>query len=398
MKYWFMYKRGLWVIIFVLLVPFKCLADSQAAVKQHKLTLLKSSLISTAYFDASINEYKFHEDLRGRGGAITLHNDTVVLATTEGKFYKINLKDKTYFMEYLPSLNMGEDKIKLSKRITYQELLPRVHDIQFHKGTFYVSYDMYSEKEDCIFFVIYKMKVFDKAWTELYRTPPLDAPYYSMGNGGRMAVSDKKKRLYFTLGDYSLDRINNLPSDVAPQNLKLPWGKVSYIDLNSGKFHNFSLGHRNQQGLVILKNGTMIASEHGPQGGDELNVIEQGKNYGWPYRSFGTTYGSYGKYSDALKVPKSGIYQAPIFSFVPSISPTQLIQVNNFDVNWDGDILLGSLKAMSLFHIKIESDRVIYSEQISIGQRIRDLKQYKNTFVILTDNSTILEISKSNKQ
>ena len=181
---------------------------------------------------------------------------------------------------------------------------------------------------------------------------------------------------------------------MAPQNIKLPWGKVNYIDLKSNEFNVYTLGHRNALGLIVLKGGAMVVSENGPKGGDELNIIKKGMNYGWPYKSYGTKYDSFGDYSDSLPVKKSAVYENPMFAFVPSIAPSQLIQVAGFDSKWDGDILLGSLKAMSIFHIKIFEEHVVYSEPIYIGHRIRDLQQCKDKFFLLTDDNSILQITK----
>jgi hypothetical protein len=79
---------------------------------------------------------------------------------------------------------------------------------------------------------------------------------------------------------------------------------------------------------------------------------------------------------------------------VPSIAPTQLIEINNFHPRWDGDLLVGTLKAESLYRLRLEADRVLYSERIWIGQRIRDLTQTKDgTIVLWTDDTALLFIT-----
>ena len=371
-------------MIYFLMISLQASANS--------LLLVGDQKISTEYFDLIGSQYKLPEALWGVGGAIKIMDKNLIFASANGNFLKINTDKLTYQEDFLPKINTGSDDIKKSKRITYQELLPRVHDVGFFYGSWYVSYDKYSLADDCIYFVISKFNPNNKTWATLYTSPKLDVSYYAMGTGGKLAAKDNK--LFFTVGDYSLDRINKLPSDVAPQNIKLPWGKVNYIDLKSNEFNVYTLGHRNALGLVMLKGGAMVVSENGPKGGDELNVIKKGMNYGWPYKSYGTGYGSFRKYSELLPVIKPGVYEDPMYAFVPSVAPSQLIQVIGFDPEWDGDILLGSLKAMTLFHIKISGERVVYSEPIYIGHRIRDLQQDNDKFFLLTDDNSILQITK----
>lgn len=254
--------------------------------------------VKTAYLNLQISEWKMAQSPRGGGGAIAERYGSIIIATAEGRFHLLDTGSMSYRKDFLPPLYLGEDKITASKNINYQETLPRVHDIAFTNGKYYVSYDFYNFLDDRIYFVVSKKSELDKNWEVCYRSPALDIPYYSLGSGGKLAI--KESKLFFTVGDYSLDRINKLPSDIAPQILGLPWGKVNYIDLLNGRFHSYTSGHRNPLGLLVLKTGEILETENGPQGGDELNLLIEGANYGWPYKSYGTIYGSFGKYSDYL--------------------------------------------------------------------------------------------------
>ena len=375
------------------------------------LKLLNTSEVRTEYFILSTREFSLPPEQFGRGGSILPMESSIIYGSTSGIFYKINTSNYNIEANYLPKLNTGADFLASSKRITFKELSPRVLDIIYEDGFYYVTYERYDPKDDVVRFVISKIKKSDRNWTDIYQSPKLDATYFAMGDGGKMAF--KQGRLYFTVGDFSLDRINNLPSDVAPQNKNLPWGKINYIDIKDNSFHYYSLGHRNPKGLLFLKDGRLLSSENGPQGGDEINLIQQGKNYGWPYESYGTLYGTgFGRYKDALPPvknerykssilikfglisPKQSVYETPIFAFIPSISPTALVQIKDFDINWDDDLLLGSLRAMSLFHIKLIDDRVVYSEPILLGKRIRDLKQSYKKFILLTDDNSLIIVEK----
>jgi hypothetical protein len=392
-----------------------------------KLELVKESSIRTAYFNIKTKEFKLPKDIWGWGGAILPLNGEIIYGSTSGEFYKINIYSLIYEKNYLPKLESGVEFFSSSKKINYKEISPRVLDIAFVNDIFYVTHERYDPLDDSLKFVISKIKKTDKEWTDLYVSPKLDVSYFAAGDGGKMAI--KGNKLYFTVGDFNLDRINGLPSDVAPQKKNLPWGKINYINLQDGSFHYYSMGHRNPKGLLFLNSGQLLSSENGPQGGDEINLIKMGKNYGWPYESFGTVYGeSFARYKDSIPLPgkdyKSrvklffinklisvgnlfrkingdllfpdhGVYELPIFSFVPSIAPSAIIQIQNFDLNWDGDLLLGSLKALSLFHLKLNGDRVIYSEPIFLGKRIRDLRQLDKKLILLTDSNSIILVEKN---
>jgi len=299
-----------------------------------------------------------------------------------------------YQENYLPKLETGNEFFNGSKQIKSKEISPRVLDIAFNRGIFYVTHERYDPVDDSLKFVISKIRKTDSNWTDLYVSPKLDISYFTPGDGGKIAI--KGNKLYFTVGDFCLDRINNLPSDIAAQNPNLPWGKINYINLVNGDFHYYSKGFRNPKGLVFLKNGSLFSTDNGPQGGDEINLVKEGGNYGWPYESFGRVYGeTFAKYKSFLPEVEKSDYVPPIFSFVPSISPTAIIQIQNFDLDWDGDLLIGSLKAMSLFHIRLNDDHVIYSEPIFLGKRIRGLIQLNKKLIVLTDDKSMIFINKN---
>ena len=130
----------------------------------------------------------------------------------------------------------------------------------------------------------------------------------------------------------------------------------------------------------------MIATEHGPKGGDELNKIFFNKNYGWPISSYGKSYKN--KNLKYFKSHKDHGFEEPIYSFVPSIGISEIIEVpENFDENWKNSILVTSLNGKSIYRLKFETDnfdKLIYIEKIFVGKRIRDIKYLeKNNIFIL---------------
>ena len=149
--------------------------------------------------------------------------------------------------------------------------------------------------------------------------------------------------------------------------------------------------------MTFTKSGELLSTEHGERGGDELNLITEGSNYGWPNVTLGTEYDNYnwrkiGDFPVGKSLPGSHTgYKAPLFAWLPSIATSQLIEVNNFDERWNGDLLVGSLKASSLYRLRLEAGRVLYSEPIFIGQRIRDITQMTNgTIILWTDDTQLL--------
>ena len=209
-------------------------------------------------------------------------------------------------------------------------------------------------------------------------------------------------KLYLSLGDRSMDDTQ------VSQRLNREFGKIIELNLVSKNWREVSKGHRNVLGLTFIKSGELIATENGPRGGDGLEVIADGDNYGWPMVSLGTSYdsfdftgGSYSmgrdggrSYTGPSLVGRVSNYTSPLFAWMPSIAPSQLIQINNFDPRWDGDLLVGSMKGESLFRIRLEAGRVLYSEPIWLGQRIRDLTQaVDGTIVLWTDDAQLMFIS-----
>ncbi len=223
------------------------------------------------------------------------------------------------------------------------------------------------------------------SWRTIFQSD-LEPEGSSTASGGKLAT-DGADKIYLTVGDYLID--------VPPvaQDPNSSFGKIFEIDISTQKAKKLSMGHRNPQGLVFTKAGALLSTEHGPSGGDELNLITEGSNYGWPTVTLGTEYGTYGWKDDALVGRHTG-FQAPLFAWVPSIAVSNLIQVEGFHPRWDGDLLVASLKALSLFRLRMEGSRILYSEPIFIDQRIRDIAQLKNgTIVLWTDDTQLQFIS-----
>ena len=148
-------------------------------------------------------------------------------------------------------------------------------------------------------------------------------PGGSNTESGAKIATDGSDKIYLTVGDYG-DVVRALAQD---PNSTL--GKIVEISISTQKVRIISMGHRNPQGLVWTKTGELLSTEQGPAGGDELNFITQGSNYGWPNVTLGTDYGAYGWKEDALVGKHTG-FKPPLFAWVPSIAVSNLIQVEGF--------------------------------------------------------------------
>lgn len=197
--------------------------------------------------------------------------------------------------------------------------------------------------------------------------------------GSRIEFDDDNY-LYFSIGD----RFNR---DVNPQDLSKDGGKIyrihddgriptdnPFINAKRAKTAIYSYGHRNPQGIARNpKTGEIWAHEHGPQGGDEVNRIQVGKNYGWPVISYGINYDGT-EFAEATSKP--GMEQ-PISYWVPSIAPCGMTFITgNKYPNWEGDIIVGSLKFGYLVHCEVEGNTIVSQEIIAEGiGRVRNVEQ-----------------------
>jgi len=150
----------------------------------------------------------------------------------------------------------------------------------------------------------------------------------------------------------------------------------------------FSLGHRNVQGMSYdAKTETLWSHEHGPQGGDELNKVESGLNYGWPVITYGVNYGS--GTSIGIGTEKAGMQQ-PVTFWDPSIAPSGLAALNSERYpEWQGNLLVGALKFQLLARLEVENGKVVHEERMLAGEfgRIRDVKISPDGYIyFLTDS------------
>lgn len=150
----------------------------------------------------------------------------------------------------------------------------------------------------------------------------------------------------------------------------------------------WSLGHRNIQGAAMHPTtGEVWMVEHGPQGGDEVNVVDPGRNYGWPKVTYGRNYGTGTRIGE--DGPVAG-YEHPLKWWVPSIAPSGLAFVTgNRYPGWQGSLLVGALRGQTLVRLTLDGRKVVGEERLlpTLGSRIRDVRQGPDGFVYLVTDS-----------
>lgn len=236
------------------------------------------------------------------------------------------------------------------------------------------------------------------AWRTLYETSPCrplepsgeGRQRMGLGSGGRITTLPDGA-LLVTFG--GLDPENELVLE-APQTLDNSYGKTIWIDPVSGASRIYTIGHRNPQGLAAAADGQIWLTEHGARGGDELNQLHEGGNYGYPRVSYGTQYESMVWPLSQDQARHEG-YDKPAFAWVPSIGISQLIvlQSSTFPY-WRGDLMVSSLAAQTLYRVRVEDGRVVFVEPIAIGHRIRDIVEAADGSIVLkTDDDFLVFIT-----
>ncbi|MDP9918309.1 glucose/arabinose dehydrogenase [Variovorax boronicumulans] len=151
----------------------------------------------------------------------------------------------------------------------------------------------------------------------------------------------------------------------------------------------WSYGHRNSQGAALAPDGRFWMTEHGPQGGDEINIPRAGVNHGWPVITYGENYGG-GKIGEGI-TRKDGMEQ-PLHYWVPSIAPSGMafLTSDRYGAAWKGNLFVGSLKFGYLDRIELKDDKVVAEHKLLADgrARIRDVKQGPDGLLyVLTDES-----------
>ena len=255
-----------------------------------------------------------------------------------------------------------------------------------------ISYPRYNSARDCVTVVVYSYQANfgaqpglkrGKLWFQSNPCVPVGAVQHA---AGRLEVIDSKNA-YLTIGDLGY-------AEIGDKTKRGTLGSVMKISAN--KVTQISSGHRNAQGIVLIGKD-LYTSEHGPRGGDELNLIQQGIDYGWPIVTYGERY-SFGDYVKPTNPGSHNGFRKPLSYWVPSVAPTELIQLPTASTwgEWSSSIVMGTLREESLIFIQMKNKRVVGQMQtVNVDERIRDLDLTKDGLIIATtDSGKLLLISR----
>jgi aldose sugar dehydrogenase len=352
------------------------------------------------------------------GGALVEIAGHIVFASPLGRFNYLSPENELGSLQLQAPNNLEairQSSLVNDPLINIAEF--RVHDLAArqtgpHAWELYASLSRFGG-ENCYQFKVVRARLLalhdslaaqSPDWEEVYTARPGCIPnkdrgwlFQGMEAGGRMAFTADHIML-ISVGDHQFDGFNDARSVAMDPGWDL--GKIIELDVNTGQSRIYAMGLRNPQGLVVMRDGRIFSTEHGPQGGDEINFIREGANYGWPEVSYGMNYGFPRRaWSSSPRQGGHAGHTRPAFAFVPSIGISNLAQPSGEEFPYwgDNDLLMLSLRAGTLFHVAVHEDEVAYVEPVEFGAGMRDRERLRDIIAlsdgriaILTDSGALI--------
>ncbi|PWE44441.1 PQQ-dependent sugar dehydrogenase [Pseudomonas prosekii] len=219
-------------------------------------------------------------------------------------------------------------------------------------------------------------------------------PKLSVGNHfGSRLVFDRDGYLFIALGENNdrptaqdLDKLQGKVVRIYPD------GKVPddnpFVGQSGVRPEIWSYGHRNPQGAALNPwSGTLWENEHGPKGGDEINVVERGKNYGWPTATHGINYSGQPIPEASGKTAEGTVQPHHVWEVSPGISGMAFYDADRFKP-WQHNVFIGALVSQELIRLQFDGDKVVHEERLmgELKERIRDVRQGPDGYIyVLTD-------------
>jgi len=348
-------------------------------------------------------------------GGITPIGDQYLLGTGSGDLYVFSRQDGKLSRRKLAyRVPLNDDEFARADGPGMNPVWFRVADVLYvgdgAEGRLYASHHFWRPAERCVTMRLSMLQGSPEEilsgsakadWTTVFESHPcmtiggenMPTLFGGINNGGRISAFGND-RLLLTIGDHEIDGWRH--TEAASQNPASSYGKLVLIDPQTHGSEIFSLGLRSPQGLIVTRGGEIWTTEHGPQGGDELNLIKRGANYGWPLATYGTEYGTHAWPLTSAPGVHAG-FEQPYFSWVPSIGVSSLVEITSPRFrHWEGDLLVGALRGEKLTRIRVRDSRVVMAEEIAIGERIRDVLQgHDGELVLWTDAESLVFITPS---
>jgi len=360
-------------------------------------------------------------DMPGTGGGLAVVGDETLVVTFRGLIYTVDSDGNWDQAEIaVPDYGLEAYRTAATKpeyaafdadfgRLRYNEL----EYLASPQGRFlFLTFTEFHAGRDCYTLTLARLalpdgpvadlKVVSDDWETIFRSAPclplrgVVQAIQGEEAGGRIAFSNDNAKAYLSVGEYGWngwhsDGLTELSTRQLAQDADADQGKVIEIDLQTLEARHFSSGHRNMQGITVDDQGRVFAVEHGARGGDELNLIEDGNNYGWPIVTYGTNY-SGAPIPGVQSLGRHTGFTEPVYAWLPSVGISGLLaQKASFHPTWDDDLLAISLDGNTLFRIRLDDSRVIFAEEINLGRRLRDIEQKDDgSLVIWTDSHEVI--------
>ena len=304
-------------------------------------------------------------------GITFLPNGAILVTEKSGELYHFKDGEKTAILNVPEVYTRGQGGL----------LDIEIHPDYASNGWIYISYASSEGEEKGGHTALMRAKLEGNSLINselLYKAGPNTTKGQHFGS---RIVFDNDGYLFLSIGERGA-------RDENPQDISRDGGKIyrfhadgsipednPFFGTEGAKTAIYSYGHRNPQGLIKHpQTGEIWDHEHGPRGGDEINVIQPGKNYGWPVVTYGINYSGT---TITDKTEMEGMEQ-PIHYWLPSIAPSGMafITTDNYGSNWNGSLLVGSLKFQYLERLEMDGTKVVKREKLAaeIG-RVRDVKE-----------------------
>ena len=325
------------------------------------------------------------------GGAMARFGPGVLLVTGTGEWYNVGWDSTGQHLQAaalgLPA-PMSRDGIPTD---LVQPPLMRVTglavDERGDSASVWVVHEVWEPVERCVALQVstmrlHRMQATQTSWRQVYRTQPCIKPadgFDPYESGGRLTILPDRS-LVLTVGDFGM---YEAAGGAAAQQPEGDYGKTIVIRTDGSRALH-TMGHRNPAGLTMDRDGNLWVTEHGPQGGDELNLLRLGANYGWPLTTYGTDYGAFQWH---LEPPTNRSFEEPAMVWVPAVAISSVIAIEGqlFEP-WAGDLLAGALAGRQLLRIRRAGSRVVYAEPIPLTVRVRDLVETRDGRIVIWDD------------
>jgi glucose/arabinose dehydrogenase/cytochrome c2 len=325
------------------------------------------------------------------GGAIARFGPGVLLVTGSGEWYNV-VWDSTGQHLQAASLElpaaMSRDGVPADlAHPPHMRVTGLAVDERGDSASVWIVHEVWEPVERCVALQVstmrlHQMRATESSWRRVYRTQPCIAPpegFEPYDSGGRLTIL-RDGSLVLTVGDYG---IYEGADGAVAQQPEGDYGKTLLIRPDGSRTLH-TMGHRNPAGLTMDRDGNLWVAEHGPRGGDELNLLRPGANYGWPLATYGTDYGAFRWH---LEPPPGNSFVEPAMVLVPGVAISSVIAVEGqlFEP-WAGDLLAGALAGRQLLRIRRAGSRVIYAEPIPLTVRVRDLVETRDGRIVIWDD------------